>query len=66
MWLSKPNTQFLILTFLLGKGGHFVTQTSLLFLNQHKILYFLIHYMTYFKKKLSPAQKLKKDRKATK
>jgi hypothetical protein len=31
--------------------GHFVTKTSLLFRNQHKIIDFLIPYMTYFKKK---------------
>jgi hypothetical protein len=33
-------------------GGHFVTKVSLNFLNQHKILDFLIPYMTYFKKKI--------------
>ncbi len=32
-------------------GGHFVTKVSLHFWNQHKILDFLIPYMTYFKKK---------------
>ncbi len=32
-------------------GGHFVTKVILHFLNQHKILDFLIPYMTYFKKK---------------
>jgi hypothetical protein len=30
---------------------HFVTKVSLHFLNQHKILDFVIPYMTYFKKK---------------
>ncbi len=32
-------------------GGHFVTKVSLHFWNQHKILDFLMPYMTYFKKK---------------
>jgi hypothetical protein len=40
---SKIRKQFLILTFL---GG---ILSSLLFLNQHKILAFLIPYMNYFK-----------------
>jgi hypothetical protein len=31
--------------------GHFVTKVSLHFWYQHKILDFLIPYMTYFKKK---------------
>ncbi len=31
--------------------GHFVNKVSLLFWNQHKILDFLIPYMTFFKKK---------------
>jgi hypothetical protein len=52
--------------------GHFVTKVSLYFLNQHKILDFLMPYMTYFKKKNvhlseglilnSSTQKAKKDR----
>jgi hypothetical protein len=48
MGLSKIRKWFFYYNFF---GGHFVTQANLLFLNQHKILYFLIPYMTYFKKK---------------
>ncbi len=52
MGLSKFRKQFFNFNFF---GGHFVTKTSLLFLNQFKILDFLIPYMTYFKKKkISP------------
>ncbi len=46
--LAKLVNSFFNYNFL---GGHFVTKTSLLFWNQHKILDFLIPYMTYFKKK---------------
>ncbi len=48
MGLSKFRKQFFNFNFF---GGHFVTKTSLLFLNPFKILDFLIPYMTYFKKK---------------
>jgi hypothetical protein len=48
MGLSKFGKQFFNFNFF---WGHFVTKTSLLFLNQFKILDFLIPYMTYFKKK---------------
>jgi hypothetical protein len=48
MGLSKFRKQFFNFNFFCG---HFVTKTSLLFLNQFKILDFLIHYMIYFKKK---------------
>ncbi len=48
MGLSKFRKQFFNFNFFCG---YFVTMTSLLFLNQHKILNFLIPYMTYFKKK---------------
>ncbi len=48
MRLSKFRKQFFNFNF---AGGHFVTKRSLLFLNQFKILDFLIPYMTYFKKK---------------
>ncbi len=47
MGLRNLENIFLILTFF----GGIVTKTSLLFLNQFKILDFLIPYMTYFKKK---------------
>ncbi len=45
---SKFRKQFFNYNFF---GGHFATKTSLLFLNQFKILDFFIPYMTYFKKK---------------
>ncbi len=54
MGLSKIRKQFFIYNFF---GGHCVTKTSLLFWNQHKILDFLIPYMTYFKKKNSPLRR---------
>jgi hypothetical protein len=41
MGLSKIRKQFLNFNFF---GGHFVTKTSLLFLNQHKILNFYTLY----------------------
>jgi hypothetical protein len=48
MGLSKIRNHFINFNFF---GVHFVTQTSLPFLNQHKILDVLILYMTYLKKK---------------
>jgi hypothetical protein len=48
MGLSKFRKQFFNFNFF---WVHFATKTSLLFLNQFKILDFLIPYMTYFKKK---------------
>jgi hypothetical protein len=54
MGLSKSRKQFFNFNFF---GGHFVTNVSLHFLNQHKILDFFIPYMTYFKKKCSPLRK---------
>jgi hypothetical protein len=48
MGLSKSRKQFYNFSFF---GEHFVTKTSLLFWNQHKILDFLIPYLNYFKKK---------------
>jgi hypothetical protein len=48
MGLSKFRKQFFNFNFFWGR---FVTKTSFLFLNQFKILDFLIPYMTYFKKK---------------
>ncbi len=48
MGLGKIRKQFFNYNFF---GGHFVTKTSLLFWNQHKIPDFLIPYMTYYKKK---------------
>jgi hypothetical protein len=44
MGLGKIRKQFFNYNFF---GGHFVTKTSLLFWNQHKILDF---FMTFFKK----------------
>ncbi len=46
--LGKFRKQFFNFNFF---WGHFVTTISLPFLNQFKILDFLIPYMTYFKKK---------------
>ncbi len=55
MGLSKIRIPFFNLKFF---KGHFVTRTSLFFWIQHKILDFLIPYMTYFKKKnISPLRK---------
>ncbi len=48
MGLGKFRKQFFNFNFF---GGYFVTKTSLLFLNQFRILDFFIPCMTYFKTK---------------
>ncbi len=54
MGLGKIRKRFFNFNFF---EGHFVTETSLLFLNQHKILDFFNTIYDYFKKKISPVRR---------